>query len=589
DAVRPEHDNIRRTFERSYNIWFNCVEQSQSKTRLPVQCFQIRNILHATPSLPSQGGGAASLRFYHNSNDDHLFIAGKSTWQTTANKDCDLGPKTIPGSITFGVQSASFIEFSQDLPFLEWPGVDNSEECKSKGNFVAILALAWAYILSTRWVELLKTSDKTNSMSSLQYSSARALWSFECPPHLNSNYIKLNLGGVCDSSARWWSAILAPSQGWVAQTVRDGKTYQSPWSYSLRGNAIFRLDGKNTIQSWCDPPTSQTAIQYLSDFCGARGIEDQSTAALLVVLYFPYLNAQRSFCLPTPKPYLSSIRQLTSDNGALKGSDLLSTLMVLSCNVRGIMAPLCGVFFDPSVTCNLVGPWLQPALNLITPFLKSGNCLQFVTIMAQKQPLLAPLWLGAVILGLERKFIALARYGPPLDLLAGAWTGTPLSFITGEPSNPLITPEQTIRRSDECRMLFITESPNHTRSPISAWPPFGTSKIKDTQIEVQTHARCTHHFLKYRGWSWDLVDGTSPLDPGCYKFPVTDVVESASRLALGEMKLPAEISERESESATRSIFCWLRPYGYPTSERCVFTHEWFDDAIDDEVAGDVAE
>ena len=51
------------------------------------------------------------------------------------------------------------------------------------------------------------------------------------------------------------------------------------------------------------------------------------------------------------------------------------------------------------------------------------------------------------------------------------------------------------------------------------------------------------------------MDRISLLDPGCYKFPITDIIELASRLALGEIKLPAEILERESESITRSIFC----------------------------------
>lgn len=35
-------------------------------------------------------------------------------------------------------------------------------------------------------------------------------------------------------------------------------------------------------------------------------------------------------------------------------------------------------------------------------------------------------------------------------------------------------------------------------------------------------------------------------------------------------------SELSSEIATRGIFNWLRPDGYPPSEKAIFEHSWFD-------------
>ncbi|KAE8330805.1 hypothetical protein BDV39DRAFT_190397 [Aspergillus sergii] len=187
--------------------------------------------------------------------------------------------------------------------------------------------------------------------------------------------------------------------------------------------------------------------------------------------------------------------------------------------------------------------WLNPAFSVINPILENGN-------------LLAPLWLGAIMTGIARSELRDIRNGlTAIDLHAAAWTGTTNSFITLKPG---VAQEHTIRREDECRLLFITASDGYTRH-------------SDTDLAVREHAHCGCHCFEYHAWDWCLTNGEIE-DPGLKLTPSVGEV-----LQIGEgLELPPNIPCDDSLSAgeTRSIFQWLRMSGYPASERAIYQHEW---------------
>lgn len=255
--------------------------------------------------------------------------------------------------------------------------------------------------------------------------------------------------------------------------------------------------------------------------------------------------------------------------------------MTLSCNIRGLRALLCGSFFDPAVSCNLVSPWMQPVFEIIDPIIAREEFTSLAMIMSKRQPSLAALWLGAIIFGIEKTILQSVRIGLlAVELHAAAWTGTIHSFINLRPHTSRVTKNKEISRSDECRLLYLTGSKSHQRAPVCPWQPFGTTPLGFTDIEVQQHATCKRHCLQYVSWRWDTDNGLSSEDRGFDENAAVDRWGvTATEIDAGSVTPQTKgflQSDLLSEVATRSVFGWLRVEGYPPNEKDIFTHEWFD-------------
>ena len=318
--------------------------------------------------------------------------------------------------------------------------------------------------------------------------------------------------------------------------------------------------------------------------------------ALAVALTFPFLSA-KSAKLPLPNiPCQSTlpIGSLSSDDHQKKGtvweeSKLLSYYMTLSCNTRGMDALLCGSFFDPEVPCNLVSPWFQLIIEIIDPLVKTGDFDTIAIIMGRREPKLAALWMGAAISGMADPILQWSRTGlTAIELHAAVWTVTTHSFISLVPDDLYGHGGQGVPRSDECRLLFLTEAEGYTRIPICPWKPFGNTLLCDAEIEVRNHSKCTGHHLQYISWSWIVRNGTVLEDQG---FPV-DIQNNDSSANSVECDSTGHLDERVlndemlSENATGSIFGWLRSSGWPKSEKEIYCHSWVgfdesDEEIDD--------
>jgi hypothetical protein len=254
-------------------------------------------------------------------------------------------------------------------------------------------------------------------------------------------------------------------------------------------------------------------------------------------------------------------------------SDRIDQLLTLSCNTSGIKALLASVFFEPGIACNSVSPWLQSAFAVIDTVLENSRI--FVQILIRRVPRLAFLWIGGIIMGLQKSILQFARYGVmPIELHAAAWSGTIQSFIQ-EPISEHLTLD-AIRRSDECRLLFLTQADGYTRKPICPWAPCGVTALQDTDIEVRIHADCKNHGLQYAGWKWRCNNGQEiHQKPDVTYYTYTQLSKQQATTPVHRICVAPNLSDEiASTTATRSIFSWLRPEGYPHCEQEIAKHEW---------------
>ncbi|KAH6702012.1 hypothetical protein BKA61DRAFT_646888 [Leptodontidium sp. MPI-SDFR-AT-0119] len=501
-----------------------------------------------------------------------LYVNGDSLWNV-GEGDCDLKEKTMSTELLLGATIILPIgQCSRSI----------TRQNQENGNCLAILIFAWSYILSARWVEMQQTSGKFAAQSNdrMVYLCDQVGWRDDTSESLLGT-IDVNLGDACIDAVRWWAAILAKGEGWRAEIERNGNVYRSPWSTtSNSADHQFRLTRASTSQSSFDsvlsPPSSEVALGYLTDFCLHHNAGGQCSAALASALTFPSLTAAS---LPLPS---SHERRDTS------GFKLLPYYMTLSCSRRGIESLLCNTFFDPHIPCNLVSAWIQPIFEVLDPLIARKDYHVLAMVLGRQQPKAAGLWAGAIITGMARSILQHCRNGfIAIDTHSAAWTNTTQTFMSLAP-RPLPDCDR-IYRSDECRLLYLAGEELNSRIPICPWSPFGTTALSDTDICVRTHANCAAgHFLRYAGWSWALKVGANVRDPGfcgdttkqCVHITLDDTI------VLDTHEETALVSETSSEMATRSIFGWLRSYGWPATEKAIHSHSWIiseesDDESDD--------
>jgi hypothetical protein len=262
--------------------------------------------------------------------------------------------------------------------------------------------------------------------------------------------------------------------------------------------------------------------------------------------------------------------------------------MTLSSNTWGLRSLLCSTFFNADIECNLVSAWLNPAFAVIDSI--HERKISVAALLANRQPRLGILWLGAILTDLANSVLRDIRAGmTALDLTASAWTGTTQTFLTSKMGN---NHGELIRRDDECRLLFITACEGHDRPPVWPWKPFGFTQLGDTELPVRQHARCAAHCLEYEYWEWILTNNNSIRysEAGNGQLPVQASTSSAYRtLARLDDYNYDFYSQILSEGATRGIFEWLRSTGYPRSERPIYQHSWLDLEVTDEEEPDDAD
>ncbi|PIG84595.1 hypothetical protein AARAC_002425 [Aspergillus arachidicola] len=207
DAIQPTKERFDRVLRESYALWSSYVDL-EGPTSLPFECIDLKRILGQTPSFLGHGliPENEPAPFKCTESTGTLYVNGRSTWKTSKGA-CQLGPKEIHRTLLLATQNAMNVELSDSAPFAEWPGVRGLEGY-DEGNYIAVLFLAWAYILSARWSELLSISPEHRCMIIFKKETSR------CEPPLSHTTVQVDIGDdASDDEVHWWNAILSAYEG----------------------------------------------------------------------------------------------------------------------------------------------------------------------------------------------------------------------------------------------------------------------------------------------------------------------------------------------------------------------------------------
>ncbi|CAG8319043.1 unnamed protein product [Penicillium nalgiovense] len=614
DALRPSKEAFECTLRASHHLWSTYFNNSD--TRLPLECIDLKSILKDTPAFLADGLIASdeAFSFVCAKTRGDLDIKGQLRWRTSrAGAGCITPPKVIPLELRLGVSDAREVEISNEAPLSEWPGVCGISGY-DEGNHIAVLFLAWAYILSAKWAELLDRSE--THQCSMKYSFETCQ---EPEEAVQQEVIGVYLPpDASEAEIVWWNAVLSGTPAWEISVEYQSEKFVSPWSVSLGGAISMRAkQGLHPQSTTYNPPSSTTAFQYLTRFCKHHRIYAQCTAALSASFFTRNFCLRKAPSLPIPRPATNPKYQSTPTSpksvSALisEHEKLLPYYMTLSSNIwLTTMPAMNSIFFNPDIPCNLVSAWKSPAFAIINPLVKQGNIPHLLNGVSARQPHVASLWLGAAIMGTSSVFLKQCEQGMMMpSLQAEAWMGTPTTFLT-QPPRIYDNDADSVPREDECKLLFLATPTdggyNHGYLTTWPWKPFGSTKLCDADLLLRGHLGCGCHALQYEGWDWELGDGSRVEDAGLEARLVS--LLSASNCASVSASTPAPVSmcvscpkpgvtsadlpalpsdceydlysDGKSDNPTRGIFCWLRLDGFPANEKWIYQHSWVEIAMD---------
>lgn len=589
DAVRPSEVEFKAVYERGYRMWTTLWEKAMADKHLPQH--RLTDLWLAFPNHPYF---PKDLKLESFSNT--VIVRGKTTWATSKGP-CDLSPFQEDVILNVASSCVTTIVFVPD----PHPATRNANFFGSESNHVPILMLAWAYILSARWAELIPgacppTYDNHEHQSTAG-STSRGLED-------EDSTVVVDVGDVDGDAARWWTAVLSADGGGWDASIRSDKGFLlcAPWSIKTQPGHTFAISANirprsHTINT--RTASSSAAIRYLSEYCFLHDVADQSQAGLAAALLIPMARQDnRRIHLPIPRLSQegSNWQQRKQTVSAWDGGLCpLDRLLTLSCNSRGLRSLLNSVFFDPGVDCNVCGAWLQGSFAFLDSEKAKDPRLRLLTLI-NRDPTLGFLWLGAFITGADARCLQEARAGWwKVDLSAAAWTGTHVSFIQGSALKASAATHQ-ISRADECRLMYLSHEQAHAIQPLFPFAPFGSTALEDADLDVRRHVQCSAvHGLIYDGFTWDcnngrkVYQGIEDVQAATIRSKATQPPRwnSSATVIYDNMDTEDEVSEM----ITRNVFTWLRgDDGFPAAERAIREHEWIENLESDDdspIEGDV--
>lgn len=350
---------------------------------------------------------------------------------------------------------------------------------------------------------------------------------------------------------------------------------------------LLKIRRKKTIESSRDtatpstPPSSMRALEFLIGFCTLHDVQSQLFAALAVAIILP---AHNFYVMPAIIPSLTAKSYIKIPTVENPDADVLirhiPCYMALSCNFQAVISSLCGIIWEPAISCNLVSPWLYPVLSEARMALSSSSPSydEIPCIMcALCRPSLASLWLGATLSGLTPLVIDLVRDGtPPLDPYASAWTGCPQSFMDIPGSGPYAkcTASGTkLARADAWRLLYpppvIDDDLHYNSPPSSPWEPVGMTTLENSAIRVRIHGNCPRHPLLYCRWCWLQKDGSTMDDEG-FDWGLQHI-DATARVVIPSQPL---VDQEASMTASCEVFGWVTRNCEGYSPESIYLDKW---------------
>ncbi|KAK4097725.1 hypothetical protein N658DRAFT_518441 [Parathielavia hyrcaniae] len=525
DVIRPGATAFRDCYAQSYRVWQKLSRKAAASLEFPSDLVDLEQACPRHPYLHSSVKLEPGYNYH---------ARGTSTWRASDGAILPL-PVTAHRPISVSVEPSP-------ERFPTWFAARESHP--------GVLTLAWAY-----------------------YTDSCAVWKSPGATSVDQYIpgIPLDLGLVSNTAARWWAAILAPSQGWTSVIGHeDHGFWPAPWSTNIVQTSkpflISRIGTTATLPNILSPPSFREAACFISAYSNHHGAENLSRAAFAAALMLPTVSRIKSTITAAP-PWGHNLHQL-------------GRLLTLSCN-NFIQSLLRSVIFEPDIPCNICGAWTQGAFAVLAlEPAKASLQLLAGTLMA-RNPKLGFLWLGAALLGIHDPVLrGMRAVFYPIDLTLARWTDTIMPFIQ-EPvaSNLALANGATITRADKCRLTFLSQSVDHSipHPPIAPFPPFGMTALEDCILEVRQHVSCcgSRHQLSYVSWTWDCPP-SSPAEENLL------LLHPPNELEDQEVEVDDSHMDRDkdtSEDATRCIFTWLD----------IREHEWIENLYDSDEESDSPE
>jgi hypothetical protein len=355
---------------------------------------------------------------------------------------------------------------------------------------------------------------------------------------------------------------------------------------------IILIDDFSNPTALASPVTS-FALKMLVDFCTTDEIYQQSVIALVVVMMLPTRAYKQTVLIPKygPLTNIGSIDGTACRFSFSVLSSYLDSCITLSCCPEGIDSLLCSVFFDPRVSCNLVGAQMTGVMEALLPIQGDGKLL--LSLMTRRCAKLVPLWAAAVcIQQVQHIFKKSAGGTPPLGLPVASWTGIIESFIQLRFSSGVL-PASEILRAEEWRLTYLITA--ERLPPDSPSPPFGKTTVCNLNVDVRRHLGHDHKLLSYRMY-WILEMGEKfPAQASPLHLHLIDVdLEIVRPRSSNDAEVcisPIDNVQKSSCNATFNVFNWFRNVDgglWPRSgsisssdARAMIRHRWITDEDED--------
>jgi len=592
---------VNEAYDRASRYW-SCEAYAalqELESGLELERFHLQDMLARVPPLPDR-------TIYGLIEESHPL---ESKWHVIGSKECGASGQPIPiPPVQLRWQIGAPTKVTLDgNSFRGWSEIGGLDQ----PNLLAILVLAWSYILSARQLEL-----QGRDGSQMVYTESRAplYWAQE-----SMSSISVDVGDADSRTVRWFTAILAPGVGFQAARLQQGtSSHHAPWQLFLDAPmspfSVKCEDGrKNLDLTGQEPPTSHEALQSLVALCNRHAVNrHQLHAALATALLLPthnYLDIHQNLPRPETRNSEFAAAKLSSEDLEQLFNDL-PYYITMSCGYDIINSSLCGIFWDPHVPCNLASPWLQPLWDLKIMEGIQGTPGRYAEVLAlicaRRAPNLAFLSIAAAISGLTSKILDQVSTGqPPLERHACAWTGVPQTFmdIAGEGRYfEMRYSKAYIRRSDCWRLRKLPPTVDddlyYRIGPFTPWEPCGSALLENCPLRVQVHKDCDRHAVAYQGSTWYFADGRL-LEHDLGKDSVTPHVFPGPFLeceGLDHFRFVG--NEETSIDATIASFRWVldNGEGRPPEDaytdrwlRCVYDSDSDDDAISVEGSSSASE
>lgn len=525
-----------------------------------------------------------------------LCLQASVNWRLDeSTADCQRVQKDKTHSVLLQIGTKAAIPYTlSGCDFHHWIGT--VDEVAAGPNYLAVLTLGWCYILSARLVEI-----QGEDGAAMTYTESKTTGNHDTGHDAGTD--EIDIGEADGDAVSWWSAVLAPGEGWRAIIKRcDDGEFLAPWSLTstCKESLPFRWHRKKPSQTPSSSPMSSSkAFELLANFALVHNLGSQFLVAFAAAMTVPTHNYYgTTFQLPYPKRAGAQCPAIPAISVPREWSMLLENLdyyMTLSCNSEAVISSLCGTFWEPGVPCNLVAPWLHPILNELPEQQDiseiSGLHAEILAIIGGvRRPTISALWLGAAVGGLTPTVLRRIKRGrPPLDPVAFPWTGSPQSFTDVAGTGPYVVGQsnEEVWRADVWRLFLLPPTEEDELSynyrPSTPWEPCGRMNKKDCALRVVAHLSCARHHFNYCHWNWELKDGSAIEDKGFTTATPTPATGECRLRAYSLRQFPHKPLDQEaSEEASLDIFRWFIINGEGVPSEKIHEDEWLKGLEDDE-------